>query len=151
MRTLEEEFPISYYPLLQTEFLFYSKEGKFTKFVQSISSMKVVKYGAYMPNTVVSLNQKARDKYEDEKNKRFDYSMFHYRLGLLGSKLCIFNFYRRILLSEVQLEHSRYRNIIVSVYRVSSIKAVSFKLELTAWFVYFLTFCMESTELMSHW
>ena len=29
VKTMEEEFPISYYPLIQTEFLFYSKEGKF--------------------------------------------------------------------------------------------------------------------------
>ena len=86
VKTMEEEFPISYYPLIQTEFLFYSKEGKFKKIMQSI--LPFVQFGlchikyksigmTYLYDTF--LNQKARDKYEDEKNKQFDYSMFHHR------------------------------------------------------------------------
>ena len=39
VKTMEEEFPISSYPLEQTEFLFYMKEGRFTKFQHSLCSI----------------------------------------------------------------------------------------------------------------
>ena len=38
VKTLEEEFPISNYPLEQTEFLYYMKEGMFTKICDFIRS-----------------------------------------------------------------------------------------------------------------
>ena len=47
MKSKEKDFPISNYPLEQTEFYYAHKQ--------------------------------ARDKLEDEKNKVFDYSMFHFR------------------------------------------------------------------------
>ena len=47
MKSKEKDFPISNYPLEQTEFYYAQKQ--------------------------------ARDKLEDEKNKVFDYSMFHFR------------------------------------------------------------------------
>ena len=46
----EKDFPISNYPLEQTEFFYAQKQ--------------------------------ARDKLENEKNKEFDYSMFHHRNGI---------------------------------------------------------------------
>ena len=51
MRSKEENFPISNYPLEQTEFYYAQKQN--------------------------------RDKLENEKNKVFDYSMFHYRDGII--------------------------------------------------------------------
>ena len=49
VRCKEKDFPISNYPLEQTEFFYAQKQ--------------------------------ARDKLADQKNKVFDYSMFHHRLG----------------------------------------------------------------------
>ena len=46
----EKDFPISNYPLEQTEFFYAQKQ--------------------------------ARDKLENEKNKEFDYTMFHHRNGI---------------------------------------------------------------------
>ena len=47
MKCIEKDFPISNYPLEQTEFFYAQKQ--------------------------------ARDKFENEKNKEFDYTMFHHR------------------------------------------------------------------------
>ena len=49
----EKDFPISNYPLEQTEFFYAQKQ--------------------------------ARDKLADQKNRVFDYSMFHHRYGSLHS------------------------------------------------------------------
>ena len=35
---------------------------------------------------VVKYQQKARDKFENEKNTEFDYSMFHYRMDFQKKK-----------------------------------------------------------------
>lgn len=50
VKSKEENFPISNYPLEQTEFYYAQKQ--------------------------------VRDKLQDEKNKEFDYSMFHYGKGI---------------------------------------------------------------------
>ena len=57
MKTLEEEFPISNYPLEQTEFLFYSKEGRFTIMAEqfAIHLMRFVRYKLYSMTTECSI------------------------------------------------------------------------------------------------
>ena len=51
MKSKEENFPISNYPLEQTEFYYAQKQ--------------------------------ARDMHENEKNKEFDYTMFHHRNDMI--------------------------------------------------------------------
>ena len=46
VKTMEEEFPISSYPLEQTEFLFYMKEGRFKNLAHS--SLRFFSYGYYI-------------------------------------------------------------------------------------------------------
>ena len=69
MKTAEENFPISNYPLEQTEFFYEQKQG-----MASFTRIKVSMH--------FYLAFKGRDKLGNPKNKEFDYSNFHYRDGI---------------------------------------------------------------------
>ena len=71
---MDDEFPISNYPLEQTDFLYDSKQGTVDKNISSTAY-------SMLDITLIYIDQKARDKFEDEKNAHFDYSMFHIRWG----------------------------------------------------------------------
>ena len=100
VKTLEKDFPISNYPLEQTEFLYDSKQGMVIKIPRMSEDCDEIvpilvqnrrKFWDYKmgrsgsrfrieyPNWLDHL--KARDQFVDEKNTQFDYSMFHYREG----------------------------------------------------------------------
>ena len=71
VKTAEENFTISNYPLEQTEFFYEQKQG--------MASFTWVSKHAFF----VYLAFKGRDKLGDNpKNKEFDYSNFHYRDGI---------------------------------------------------------------------
>ena len=74
MRSKEEDFTISDYPLLQTEFLYDSKTGIALEFRIFDS------FNCYTDQEPTS----ARDKFDDEKNRQFDYSMFHFMKGYIN-------------------------------------------------------------------
>ena len=72
---MEKDFPISSYPLEQSEFLYDSKLGKRLRKKLSSMGFDLLQWAA--PKN----RKKARDKFKGKKNTEFDYSMFHYRLG----------------------------------------------------------------------
>ena len=70
---MDDEFPISNYPLEQSDFLYDSKQGTVDKNISSTA------HSILDITQLIYINQKARDKFKDEKNAHFDYSMFHTR------------------------------------------------------------------------
>ena len=77
METKEENFTISNYPLEQTEFLYGQKQGKVSSTQNNFSSILwTISYGTIKSE----LDLKGRDRFDNEKNKVFDYSMFSYRI-----------------------------------------------------------------------
>ena len=100
VKTLEKDFPISNYPLEQTEFLYDSKQGRVIEnprmskdcdeivriLIQNRRKLwdnKMGQSGSRFRNEYLNWldHFKARDQFVDEKNTQFDYSMFHYREG----------------------------------------------------------------------
>ena len=102
VRTMEKDFPISNFPLEQTEFLYDSKQGRAIKgpFIsrswnlflifglkqRKLSDHVLVQaepFGnfALSSTTALKIIKKARDRFVDEKNTLIDYSMFHFWKG----------------------------------------------------------------------
>ena len=68
VKTKEKDFPISNYPLEQTEFYYEQKQG--------MDSF----YFSFPPTSgCLELSHKGRDRLGHEKNKEFDYKMFNHR------------------------------------------------------------------------
>ena len=70
MKTKQENFTISNYPLEQTEFLYGQKQGKVSSTQNNLRLF----------TDRSELDLKGRDRLGNEKNKVFDYSMFSYRI-----------------------------------------------------------------------
>ena len=90
-----------------------------------------------MPGYVIN-RQKARDNFVDEKNTQFDYTMFHYSLGLHAYKVdkSFFAMYPLII------RHSLYR-IRYNLYHINPYESV-------VRYFYGIS-CMESIVLIFHW
>ena len=72
VKTKEKDFPISNYPLEQTEFYYEQKQGMVNFYFPYPST-------SYLLTSCFELFHKGRDKLGNEKNKEFDYTMFHHR------------------------------------------------------------------------
>ena len=71
VKSMDKEFPISNYPLEQTEFLYDSKLG-------TVDFSLIISAHSWSHTKMTYDNRpKARDKFEDKRNTHFDYSMFH--------------------------------------------------------------------------
>ena len=100
VRTMEKDFPISNFPLEQTEFLYDSKQGRVIEnpwmsedcdeivriVVQNRRRFWDDKMGQSGSRFCIEYlnwldHLKARDQFVDENNTQFDYSMFHFREG----------------------------------------------------------------------
>lgn len=80
VKSKDEAFPISNYPLEQSEFYYGQKQG-----MTSSPNSSIIKF--FSPRlsilkststNILQLDSKGRDKLGSEKNKEFDYSMFQY-------------------------------------------------------------------------
>ena len=84
VKSMKKDFAISSYPLEQTEFLYDSKQGMVDFFWSKFFLEKMMDLKPPFFQSVFTMyknQRKARDKFEDEQNTQFDYSMFHYRMG----------------------------------------------------------------------
>ena len=72
VKTREKDFPISNYPLEQTEFFYEQKQGMVNYYfpLYILPAVRVIRNNLF---------HKGRDKLGHEKNKEFDYTLFHHR------------------------------------------------------------------------
>ena len=72
VKTKEKDFPISNYPLEQTEFYYEQKQG--------MTNLKLVTSPLfYYTSGHRELFHKGRDRLGHDQNRVFDYTMFHHR------------------------------------------------------------------------
>ena len=84
VRSREEEFPISNYPLEQTEFFYSQKQGIASLIIFISLTCIYISFEDRSKTANLSFIRacsKGRDNLGHEKNKVFDYSMFNYRNG----------------------------------------------------------------------
>ena len=83
VKSREDKFPISNYPLEQTEFFYSQKQGIASLIIfTSLTIYTLLWAGSKTADlSFIRACPKGRDKLGNEKNKVFDYSMFNYRNG----------------------------------------------------------------------
>ena len=79
VKSREEVFPISNYPLEQTEFFYSQKQGIASPLIQCLKHFTGIHTYFFSLHTVNKACSKGRDKLGNEKSKLFDYSIFNYR------------------------------------------------------------------------